>query len=57
MTSPSVYHWLKQLLQPTSEQSNDKVRRFELGEKVLVHDYCPTSTSKWQPGTITAICG
>ena len=42
MTSPSVYHQLKQQLQPTPEQSNDKVRKFELGDKVLVRDFHPT---------------
>ena len=58
MTSPSVYYRLKPQLQPTLEQSNDKVRKFELGDKVLVHDFHPTSAStvrKWQRETITAI--
>ena len=41
MTSPSVYYRLKQQLQPTPEQSNDKVRKFELGDKVLVRDFAP----------------
>ena len=57
MTLPSVYNRLKQQLQPTPEQSNDKVWKFELGDKVLVRDFCPTSTSKWQRGRITAVCG
>ena len=47
MTSPSVYHQLKQQLQPTPEQSNDIVQKFDLGDKVLVRDFRPTSTSKW----------
>ena len=57
MTPPSVYYCLRQQLQPTPEQSNDRVRKFELGDKVLVCDFRPTSVSKWQRGTIAAICG
>ena len=58
MTSPSTYQHVKlQLqLQPTSEQTNGKVRKFKLGDKVMIRDFRPTFTSKWQPGTITAVC-
>ena len=56
MTSPSVYQCVKLQLQPTPEQTNDKVHKFKLGDKVLVQDFRLISTSKWQHGTITAEC-
>ena len=57
MTSPSLYQRIKPQLQPTPEQTNEKVRKFQLGDKVLVRDFRPASTTKWQSATITAVCG
>ena len=57
MTSPSVYQRVKLQLQPTPDQTNGKLRTFKIGGNVLVRDFCPTSTAKWQQGTITAVCG
>ena len=59
MTSPSLYQRIKPQLQPTPEQTNEKVRKFQLGDKVLIQDFRPTSTTKWQSATITvtAVCG
>ena len=57
MTSPSVYRRVKSQSQPTPDQTNVKVRRFHLGNQVLIRDLRRTSTSKWLQGTITAICG
>jgi len=57
MTLPSVCQHVKLQLQLTPEQTHAKVHKFTLGDRVLVQDCCPASTSKWLHGTITAICG
>ena len=57
MTLPSVCQRVKLQLQPTPEQTHAKVCKFTLGDRVLVPGFRPASTSKWQRGTITAICG
>ena len=57
MTSPSVYQCVKLQLQPTLDKTNGKLRTFKIGGNVLVQDFRPTSTAKWQQGTITAVRG
>ena len=57
MTLPSVCQYVNLQLRPTPEQTYAKVHKFALGDRVLVQDFHPASTSKWQHETITAICG
>ena len=45
MTLPSVYQCMKPQQQPTPEQTNEKVRKYQPGDKVLVQDFCPESTT------------
>ena len=55
MTSPIIY-----LLSVKTVTATNTRTKYWQDSKVctwLICDFCPTSTSKWQQGTITATCG
>ena len=57
MVLPSVYQRVKSQLQPTPEQTTVSVRKFQVGDAVLVRDLRPLAPSKWQHGTILSVLG
>ena len=57
MTLPSVANQLKQHLLPNPSQAQPRVRKFACGDSVMVHDFRPTSTLRWQRGTIIKVHG
>ena len=57
MVLPSICQRVKLRLQPTPEQTMRTVRKFQVGDYVLVRDLRPTASSKWQHGTILSVLG
>jgi len=57
MVLSSVCQRVKLHLQPTPEQTLSKIRKFQVGDLVLVRDLHLSAVSKWTKGTILAVIG